>query len=1202
MSQLLRTHLLIFLSYAVASPEVPPSTQDLPPLLQKMAEEIIDGSYLNALLDFLHFQSSQEWTAELTHRVLDYLNSRDVVFTISSLQATMGNHLKQRLYQPRKLLEELWETDAQQFYTAMKCLLEDKKDRWVLEDITIDFGDARKQALQSPGVNRSLFLVTLERCFQVMNSLECVEILGQLLRGSSGSFLQPDITEMLPLDLREDAFKNLSAVFKECYDLTSVHMQRSVHSWMTRVLRSHANANANTTDDSVSWVSAESLWILGRYMVHLSLEEITKISPIEMGLFISYDNATKQLDMVYDITPALAQVFLERISSSGFDMRNTSTIHRLGLLVCFYDARELLDAAVAQVLLHQMIKCSRLRGFQASVQKLKADLLDIAMENQTLNETLGSLSDAVVGLTHAQLESLSPEAVHAAISTLNQVSGWAKGQVVILSAKYLDYDKVLSFHNVSQLGVLLPGVGTQALHTMERRDLAQLLRSTSSLHLSALSSAQQLGIFSKILEAGDRPSGIVEIPGALFKQVSLFDLWREPGLNATVLKEKELRRSQALFLYELLSSTTGRHEELLSSGQLIKGLTCSQLAAMSKDSFLAHFQDFENNFSLLSPHQVNCLAWKYWDVARLSMPPFLLAVLPARYLASVAASHCVPLLISLGKRDLNSLVLDPHKKNLVLRKVQQCLNQSIADEYDVDIVGNLLCHLPAAIIHRGVAPRAWSTALHGFRHCTDLGPEQKVALRIKLLEQFGPPQNWTSETTKDLAPFLVLFSRDELSSIATKFPDTLQQTASMMTRTLPPQEFLWAVFESVQSSSDGNIMSYPNPGCHEAMTLSSDAIFRLGEANACWTPQDLLCMEADVFSRNVELLGAVRAFNKDQLMALKEKTIQVWDVPSSWREHQIVSLGRIALALTETELKQLNLSSIDTVSSFSQQTGWTIGQAKSILQGFLENSGCRIQDLKSFHLVGLGTCLCAMNTTEISLIKTSEFRLVVARLGTLPCSTQVLAELKRKAEVVFGHPTEWSSSVLQELGTIAAGLTKEELQLLDKDLMPHFQPSAIKRFPDEIFKELSPEQIAYLGPENAAAVTPTQRRQLSVLQLQSLQRALDGARTRSWQDGPLSASPTETPNSGSLQGFSSCLRFCCLLLALMPKIAWTLGVLAKGTVSCMQQSIGSHGQSCSPSPLNVTPPIGVARHCIKIRGENLKLVAHAMSRRRACSA
>ncbi|VCX38077.1 unnamed protein product, partial [Gulo gulo] len=138
-----------------------------------------------------------------------------------------------------------------------------------------------------------------------------------------------------------------------------------------------------------------------------------------------------------------------------------------------------------------MIKCSRLRGFQAGVQKLKADLLDIATENQTLNETLGSLSDAVVGLTHSQLESLSPEAVHGAISTLNQVSGWAKSQAIILSAKYLAHEKVPSFYNVSQMGVLLAGLGTQAFHAMERRDLLQVLRSTVSLHVSDLSPAQK---------------------------------------------------------------------------------------------------------------------------------------------------------------------------------------------------------------------------------------------------------------------------------------------------------------------------------------------------------------------------------------------------------------------------------------------------------------------------------------------------------------------------------------------------------------------------------------------------------------------------------------------------------------------------------------------------------------------------------------
>lgn len=72
--------------------------------------------------------------------------------------------------------------------------------------------------------------------------------------------------------------------------------------------------------------------------------------------------------------------------------------------------------------------------------------------------------------------------------------------------------------------------------------------------------------------------------------------------------------------------------------------------------------------------------------------------------------------------------------------------------------------------------------------------------------------------------------------------------------------------------------------------------------------------------------------------------------------------------------------------------------------------------------------------------------------------------------------------------------------------------------PLSLSQELSPEQIASLGPENAAAVTHAQRQRLSTSQLQSLQRALDGAKTHSWQDAPASASPTRTSSTGSPPG------------------------------------------------------------------------------------
>lgn len=66
-----------------------------------------------------------------------------------------------------------------------------------------------------------------------------------------------------------------------------------------------------------------------------------------------------------------------------------------------------------------------------------------------------------------------------------------------------------------------------------------------------------------------------------------------------------------------------------------------------------------------------------------------------------------------------------------------------------------------------------------------------------------------------------------------------------------------------------------SPGCHGVVTPSSDDILKLAEANACWDPEVLLCMEEDTFIRNVELLGAVKGFSRPQLMALKEKAIQV---------------------------------------------------------------------------------------------------------------------------------------------------------------------------------------------------------------------------------------------------------------------------------------------------------------------------------------
>lgn len=78
-------------------------------------------------------QAAQLWSCRGDWLAGCWLWNLSVLTDYASIpcQAAMENLLEQRLYQPQKLLEDLRGTDAQQFHTAMKCLLEDKKDHLV---------------------------------------------------------------------------------------------------------------------------------------------------------------------------------------------------------------------------------------------------------------------------------------------------------------------------------------------------------------------------------------------------------------------------------------------------------------------------------------------------------------------------------------------------------------------------------------------------------------------------------------------------------------------------------------------------------------------------------------------------------------------------------------------------------------------------------------------------------------------------------------------------------------------------------------------------------------------------------------------------------------------------------------------------------------------------------------------------------------
>ncbi|OCT64227.1 otoancorin [Xenopus laevis] len=1085
--------LLAFFSHCDSAAAQDSIVSDLPPALLKGLKEIISGNYLKGLLDILQFQSfySNVWTPDLILGIMKYLSGQNDL-SIVNLQGSVINYLENVSEDPRLLLKELRRLDSQQFQLLMKYLLGAKNDNFDMANIVIDVETIRERIFQCPGGNRTLFLVTLEKCLPVLNSVECVDLVSQVLRLYGPIYLQKEVIESLPSELPEDLFRNMSSVLRDLYDKISASTRRAVYEWMTLILqKTHM---ANDINGSMSWVTADNLWILGRYMVHLPIEEIQKIHVNEIRMFISYDNATKQLDTVYDITPDLAKAFLELINASGFDTRNISTIYRLGLLVCFYDNGQDLDSAVAKALLHQMIKCNQLRGFHSDVQKLKSQFLQIATLNQTLNESLGSLSDAVVGLTLSQLESLSSEAVQGAILTLQQVSGWTKSQIMILAGKYLHSEKVLTFSNISQLGELVSGIGAQSFYDMNSRDLLTALKVGLTQHASGLSPAQQEAILSKVLSSGGFQAVASDMNGVFFKEVSLSHLLAQGEMDVTVVKDKEMRKSQALVAYEKLSHKMPL-TDLLSTGQLVKGLTCEHIDSMDKPSFLNHYKLLENSLSLLTPYQIHCLAWKYWKVSEATIPVFLLAVLPSERFASYSIP-CGSLLISLGKAELSYLVLNASKKERIMNKVDQCLNSSLADAYQLDMIGNLICHLSPKIIKSGISTDVIAAAINHLKSCRNLSPSQNTEIKYRLIELYGHPSNWTSETVQDMAPFWNLLSKDEFLDILKKFQNTVLQMVSEPPGIPLSEGILSVVFDAVRLLGVNVSVANHTADCTGIMGPSADDIMRLMDANAFWSSAELQCIDIDTFTKIVHILGAIQSFNESQLSVLKEKAKEAWGDLPSWKSYHITSLGHIATALSKQEIDELDLSNIDAVSALGQQAEWSSVQVKAILHGFLNDSAKAPSDLKSYHLAGLAGTLCAANAKQIEEIQTSEFRDVISRIGSLPCEMSVLQAFKNKAEVVYGKSDQWSHFIINDIGLIAAGLSKEEFMALDPGLMPYIQPEAIKYIPEDIFQELSPRQIAHLGPENGAMVTESQRACLNATQLHSLNLALDGIRIK----------------------------------------------------------------------------------------------------------
>ncbi|XP_078064920.1 otoancorin-like, partial [Mustelus asterias] len=104
---------------------------------------------------------------------------------------------------------------------------------------------------------------------------------------------------------------------------------------------------------------------------------------------------------------------------------------------------------------------------------------------------------------------------------------------------------------------------------------------------------------------------------------------------------------------------------------------------------------------------------------------------------------------------------------------------------------------------------------------------------------------------------------------------------------------------------------------------SAEEIQELGEANSYWTVEQLGCMSTQTFEDTVDFLSSVLGFSQQQRVALMDKAVEAWGPTSGFDQEQVTNLKYLISVLDVADLRQLDLSSIDTLDGMASCPTWT---------------------------------------------------------------------------------------------------------------------------------------------------------------------------------------------------------------------------------------------------------------------------------------
>ncbi|KAM4829136.1 stereocilin isoform 4-T4 [Thomomys bottae] len=845
----------------------------------------------------------------------------------------------------------------------------------------------------------------------------------------------------------------------------------------------------------------ELLWAVLPLLPHLPLENFLQLSPHQI-------QALEDSWPAAGLGPGHARHVLRSLVNQSVE-DGEEQVRRLGSLACFLTPEEL----------QSMVPLSDPMG------PVEQGLLECAAngtlspEGRVAYELLGVLRSsggAVLSPRELQvwaplfpqlglrfLQELSEPQLRAMLPALRGTNVTPAQAALLLGRLLPRHD--LSLEELCSLHPLLPGLSPQTLQAIPRRVLVGAC-SCLTPELSRLSACQTAALLQTFrVKTGIKNMGMTGAGAAVCIPGQAQFLWKKMQVPTNLT----LRNLQAL-------------------GNLAGGMSCEFLQQINS---MADFLDVVHMLYRLPTGVRGSLRACMWRELqrRMTMPEpeltylgpelseldtKLLLDLPIQLMDRLSKESIMLVVELVQGAPEQLLALTPLHQTALAEKALLNLapKQTPITEEVLETLGPLVGFLGTESTRRIPLPILLShlSQLQGF--C--LGETFAAELGRLLLKEpvLGKPELWSQDEVEQVGRLVFTMSTEAISLIPREAlgPETLERLLEKQQSWEQSQVGQLCVRPQLAPKKGALVAGIVRPAAEGLPEPTPNCADIRGTFPAAWSAIQIAEMELSDFEDCLTLFAGDPGLGPEELRAAMVKAKQLWGPPRGFRPEQILQLGRLLIGLGERELQELILVDWGVLSTLGQIDGWSSVQLRVVVSSFLRQSGQHVSHLDFIHLTALGYTLCGLRPEELQHINSWEFSQAALFLGNLhlPCSEEQLEVLAHLLVLPggFGPVSNWGPEIFTEIGTIAAGIPDLALSALLQGQIQGLTPLAISVIPAPKFAVVfNPTQLSSLTSIQAVAVTPEQMAYLNPEQRQAVTWAQHEGKENLEQQGRSSA-------------------------------------------------------------------------------------------------